>query len=138
MAVNLWIFDDGAGDTYTVPVNPNKMTTLYAAKAISTRTTTAIDGNTLFFQGRTPVTDWQFAGVLFDKTHYDALYRWVYQKGRITITDHFNRKIACVLTLLDAAPPEQGRSIRHYWLHQYTVKALVISVDESAAITDGP
>lgn len=132
--IHYWVFDDGAGDTYTVPINPNKMTSPYPEKAITTHVTTAVDGNTLYFQGRSAPANWQFGGKILDKDHYDNLRKWVYEKGRIVITDHFNRAISCLLLKFDPVPPAPAQSRVHYWNHDYTITALVASVDDTAAI----
>jgi hypothetical protein len=129
-----WIFDDGAGTTYTVPMNPNTMSKLRAARAITVKVTTAVDGQALFFEGQRPPQQITFAGTLFDKAHYDALDWWVYNTGRITITDHFKRVLSVVLVDFDAQPKHSG-SI--YWRHDYTVTGLCFNVDATNAI-EGP
>src|SRR5207302_4742928 len=60
--------------------------------------TTAVNGQALFFEGQRPPQQITFAGTLIDKAHYDALDWWTYNTGRITITDHFRRKLSVVLT----------------------------------------
>lgn len=130
-----WTFDDGAGETYTVPINPNKMGKLKAARAITTRTTTAFDGRAVFFEGQRPPQSWNFAGTILHKDHLDALDHWVYDKGRITITDHLNRAIYCVLEDFDA---QLKRAINRPYKHEYTVTGLVISVNDTAAVEDPP
>ncbi len=128
-----WVFDDGAGETYEVPVNPNKMGKLKAARNVTTKVTTAVGGQTLFFEGRRPPQNWTFSGSLFDREHYEAFDKFVYDKGRITITDHYGRIISCVLTDFD---PQPKRSIGVPWRHDYTVTGLVYDVDYSN-VTDG-
>ena len=128
-----WTFDDRAGDTYEVEINPNKMGKLLAAKAITTKVTTAVDGQTLFFEGRRPPQSWQFSGVLESRDHYMALQRWVYDKGRIVIKDHFERLISVVLTDFDAQPK---RSLGKYWRHDYTCIGLVYDVDDSNTVLE--
>lgn len=135
MTVNRWVFNDGAGELYTVPINPNKMSKLKAARAITTNVTTALAGQTLFFEGRRPPQAWQFSGVLLDKGHYDALDHWVYSKGRITITDQFLRVLRVVLTDFDAAPVAGQRRL---WRHEYTCSGLLYDVDATNAVDPGP
>ncbi len=130
-----WQFDDMAGETYSVPINPNKMGKLKAARAISTRTTTAFDGRAVFFEGQRPPQSWTFSGTILHKDHLDALDHWVYEKGRITITDHLNRAIYCVLEDFDA---QLKRAINKPYKHEYTVTGLVISVSDAAAVEDPP
>lgn len=134
MSVYRWVFDDLAGTTYTVPINPNKMGKLKAARAISLKVTTAVDGQALFFEGRRPPETWSFSGVLLDKDHYDQLDHWVYETGRISITDHFLRKIYVVLSDFD---PQPKRSLGRYWRHDYSVTGIVYDVDASGAVEVG-
>jgi hypothetical protein len=129
--IHRWVFDDLVGEQYTVPINPNAMTKLKAARAVTTRVTTAVGGQTLFFEGRRPPQAWSFSGVILEKDHYDQLDHWVYDKGRIQITDHFLRKIIVALTDFDARPV---RKVQRYWRHDYTIQGLVVDVDSSQAI----
>lgn len=131
--VQRWKFDDGAGTTYTVPINPNKMSKLRAPRTINTHVTTAVSGQALFFEGRRPPGAWTFSGVILHKDHYQALDFWVYQTGRIVITDHYNRLISCVLSDFDAQP---HRSVGKPWRHDYTITGLVIGVDDTNSTAD--
>lgn len=129
-----WVFDDNAGTTYTVPINPNTLSKLRSARTVSTKVTTAVNGQALFFEGQRPPQQITFGGVLLNKDHYDQLDFWVYNTGRITITDHYLRKLGVVLVDMDAQPK---RSAGVYWRHDYVITALCFSVDTSNAVT-GP
>lgn len=131
--VHRWIFDDLAGEQYTVPINPNKMTKFKAPRSIQTKVTTAVNGQALFFEGRRPPQQWQFSGVILHKDHYLALDHWVYEKGRISIIDHYERQISVVLTDFDATPK---RSVHFPWRHEYTISGLVFDVDETTSLPD--
>jgi len=130
-SVYRWVFDDQAGTTYTVPVNPNKMSKIKAARAITTKVTTAVSGQALFWEGQRPPQQFTFAGTLLDKDHYDALDFWVYNTGRITITDHFLRVLYVVLQDFDAQPK---RSQGFYWRHDYQVTGWCYDVDSTNAV----
>jgi hypothetical protein len=130
-SVHRWVFDDGAGASYTVPINPSSMSKLKASRTINVRTTTAVDGQALFFEGQRPPQQITFGGTLLNKEHYDALDHWVYNTGRITITDHFLRRLSVVLMDFDAQP-KYSASI--YWRHDYSITALCFNVDATAAI----
>lgn len=125
-----WEFDDGVGEHYIIPINPNKMTALKAERPISTRVTTAVGGQVLLFEGRRPPAAWNFSGVLFTKDEYDQLDHWTYSKGRITITDHYRRVLTVVLQGFD---PTAKRSIGVPWRHDYIVKGLLLDVDNTNA-----
>lgn len=129
--VRRWRFDDLAGEVYTVPLNPNKMSKVQSSRNIITKVTTAVSGQTLFFEGQRSPEAWSFSGVLLDKDHYFALEHWVYDKGRITIVDHFNRTLSVVLYDFDATPKA---AMGKYWKHDYSVKGYLYDVDSTAAI----
>jgi hypothetical protein len=131
VSVHRWVFDDGAGTTYTVPINPSTMSKIRASRSITTRVTTAVDGQSLFFEGQRPPQQITFGGTLLNKDHYMALDNWVYNTGRITITDHFLRVLSVVLLDFDAQP-KYSASI--YWRHDYTITAICYAVDLSNAI----
>lgn len=122
-----WVFLYSAtGETYTPPLNPNAMTSLFPSRKITTQTATGVGGQVLMFEGNTPPQDWTFQGNILDEAHFEALRHWTYDiKQRIQITDHFGRPIVCVLTDFDAVPK---RSVGVYWRHTYSVKAIVVSV----------
>lgn len=137
-SVYRWVLDDLAGTTYTVPINPNKMSKLKAARAVTIKTTTAVGGQALFFEGQRPPQQFTFAGTLLDKDHFDALDHWVYNTGRIMITDHFLRRLSVVLVDFNAEPERSGNI---YWRHQYTVTGYCYNVDTNTAVlgpTVGP
>jgi len=130
-AVQKWRFfdpydTDPTTNTYTVPVNPNKMTSPFPTRNVSTKATTAVDGQTLFIEGQASPASWSFAGDIFDSAHYEALRSWVYdRRRRIQIYDHFGRQINCVL---ESFTPTPKRSTAKYWRHEYEIKATVTSV----------
>lgn len=135
-----WQFHDPyAGEDWTVPLNPNEMGKLYPQKNVTKRTTTAVDGKTLMFEGNTEPLSWQFSGALVSKEHYDGLLRWYQKRNRIQITDHLGRVIHCYIDDFDAEP----QIVKHVvaatltvdpkWRHDYTVSAIVFDVEEPSA-----
>lgn len=126
--VRRWVFT-AEGQTYTVPMNPESMQSLFSERQVTGKATLA--GRVLLTEGVQPPTQWQFSGQILDADHYEALRHWVYDiKQRVVITDHFGRKIQCVLT---SFAPEPKRAVGRYWRHTYTVKALVLSVGAPSA-----
>lgn len=136
MAVKRWVFTDQyAGESWTVPQNPNEMTHLYADKNVSVQTTTAVDGQAIMFEGNAPLQQWEFSGSLRTREHYEELARWVAKRNRIIITDHYGRTIPVYLT---GFAPVPRRAINVYWLHNYTVRALVCGpIGEPTVPTSG-
>jgi len=122
-----WVFHDptGADPDYTVPINPNVMSSIYPKKTMTMETTTAVNGKVLLWQGMTKPVEWSFGGEILDETHFENLRHWVYDKNyRIQITDHFGRVLKVVLESFEPTPK---RAINVYWRHQYTVTGILIS-----------
>lgn len=140
MTAHRWKFHDPyAGEDWTVPLNPNEMGKLYPQKNLTKRTTTAVDGKTLLFEGNTEPVSWQFSGALVSKAHYDELLRWYRKRNRIQITDHLERVIHCYLDDFDATPKilksvvASTVAVDPKWRHDYTVTAIVFDVEEPSA-----
>ncbi len=121
-----WVLSDSAG-SYTFITNPNAMTTPFAERNIVLKATTAIDGQAILMEGCRQPQVWTFSGDILQHEHYEALRAWVYDRlgRRVVISDHFGRRIVCVLTKFDPIPK---RAIGRYWRHTYTVTAIVISI----------
>lgn len=121
-------------NTYKFPRNPREMTSLHQERAISSMSTTA--HTILLFEGQTPAKQWQFSGPILDKSDYDNLRHWVYdRKRRLILNDHFGRDISLVFVSLDAVPKRRSG---YYYSHEYTATALVLSVGEPTITNGGP
>lgn len=137
-----WVLQDPAdpspAGTYTVPRNPNRMTSPFPARAITSEGTTAIDGQVLLWEGMTTPTQWSFGGTIVDAAHYEALRSWVYDRqGRLFVYDHFGRRLVVVLKEFKADPPEKAKMGR-YWHHDYEISALVLSISQPTVGDEGP
>ncbi len=121
-----WTIAD-ASSTYTFWPNPNAMTSPFGKRNITSKPTTAVDGQVLFFEGGKNAAEWTFSGDILDKAQYEALRHWVYDRigRRVVVSDHFGRAIACVLTEFKPTPK---RAVGKYWRHTYEITALVVSV----------
>ncbi len=121
-----WKLEDSSG-SYTFTTNPNAMSSPFGQRNIILKNTTAIDGQTVLMEGNRQVPEWTFSGDILDAAHYEALRSWVYDRlgRRVIVSDHFGRRIVCVLTKFDPSPK---RSVGKYWRHTYTVTAVVVSV----------
>ena len=126
-----WVFFDPYDDnddtaTYSPPINPNKMTSVFPQRALNNAVTTAIDGQALVWEGQSKPMSWSFSGAIFNADHYDMLRSWVYdRRRRITITDHFGRPLVVVLQEFNVVPVLVRSK---YWRHDYTITGLLISV----------
>jgi hypothetical protein len=131
--VKRWVFTDAVtGDTYTVPRNPDNMTSPFPERNVQSKFTTAITGQVLLTEGAPVISQWQFSGKVADARHYEQLRHWVNDVNhRVVITDHYGRDILCVLTKFDARPK---RDMHRLWSHEYTVTALVLKVGEPTVV----
>lgn len=131
MAVLRWVIRDPydtnpATNTYTFPRNPREMSSIYPDRTINVATST--HGRVILTEGTTPPKQFTFAGPVLEKSHFDALRKWSYEhRRRLIITDHFGRKITCVLTSVDLVPQKR---LNYYYSHEYTVNGLAIKVTE--------
>lgn len=127
LLVKRWTFYcPGTGESYTVPRNPDDMTSPFPERNITTKHTTAVNGQVLLIEGAPQVANWQFSGTVADARHYEQLRHWVNDiNQRVQITDHYGRVIECVLV---SFAPKPRRDIRRLWSHTYEIKAIVIKV----------
>lgn len=125
--IERWLWTDPAtGETWTMPRNPRMMGSLYGPRQIDSRTTTAVDGQAIVFEGNRKPVEWDFEGAILSHAHYEALRHWVYDKpNRITLRDHYGRNISLVLTDYQPIPK---RRLNKYWSHDYSIRAIVFSV----------
>lgn len=126
-----WVLSDGSEDSYTFQPNPNAMSSPFPERSITTKVTTAVDGQVLLMEGMATPATWTFSGDILDHTQYEALRSWVYDRvgRRVVVTDHFGRRIVCVLIKFDPVPK---RAVGRYWRHTYTISAVVVSVGDPA------
>lgn len=122
-----WVFNDptdGADPaTYTVPLNPNQMTSPYPApRNLTTKTSTAVGGQPIVWEGQATPTEWTFQGTILTSDHLEAMLVWRAKNTITTITDHFNR--TWTVYWEDFQPVPAG-STQYPNKHTYTAKVLV-------------
>jgi hypothetical protein len=119
-----WVFFDPImNETWTVPLNPNQMTSPWPARKFAYRTTTAGRGGAnVIYEGRADLAQWQFSGILLDKTHYDELLYWSQKANSVHVTDHLGRTFKVLFDQFDAKPKAAyGKP----WKHDYTMTCAV-------------
>ena len=131
-AVLRWVFDDGT-EEWTVPINPNEMTSPFPTKNVSVQGTVRVTGKPIVFEGNIRPAEWQFSGVILDSDHYSKLLAWANKRRRIWITDHFGRLLDVYLTGFKPTPKRSQR----YWRHDYEITALVFSVGDPSPAVEG-
>jgi cell wall-associated NlpC family hydrolase len=118
-----WRFTDPVGgDTYTVPINPNTMTSPFRKTSVSLQGSP--HGEVRALAKTTPV-EWSFGGVIRTQAHYDALLAWTQKPNPVTITDHLGRTHTIILSAFN---PEDARAaLPTKW--NYTITGYVLSAD---------
>lgn len=121
MSVVRWIFIDGA-TTWTVPINPNEMSTPYPPKQ---RQAMGNRAGTIFTLQRPPVPhEWTFSGVIRTQAHHDELLTWSQKNKPIRITDHYGRTWEVLITGFNA---EDRRPTQQTpWRMKYTMRTLML------------
>lgn len=128
-----WVFNDPAvPETYTVPLNPNSMTSPFREKAIDLAVTTAVDGQALVSEGQARPVNWQFSGTILTQAHYDALFKWYSKSKRFYLTDHYGRRFTVYFTDYKPIPK---RSVGYPWRHDYTITAIVYGILAADGVT---
>lgn len=119
-----WVFNDAvAVEAYTVPINPNAMTSPFGKTQKETLPASPVDGRVRALSRRQPI-EWQFSGVIRTQAHYDALLRWVTKPNPVEITDHLGRTFTVLLTAFE--PEDQRVKLATKWT--YTVKGYVLDL----------
>lgn len=119
-----WRFADSAG-SWTMPINPNTMTSLTAPKSLVT--TPAAEGGQRMRTTMAPPSpfQWSFGGVIRTQDHYMALLDWS-ERGVFTITTSLEQVVRFLPESfeLNERRPTKTRP----WRFTYTLTGYVISV----------
>lgn len=122
------LYDPSTSETWTFPINPNKMTSPHPAKSstIFARNVSQVDDSTgisRVFQQRQEPYEWSFSGVIRSQEHYEDFRDWARRVVRLRLTDHFGRVWSIRFDSVDM--DEQKPTFRHPWRFTYTAKATV-------------
>lgn len=134
--VQRWTFLDLTTlEQATVPLNPNEMTSPYAARKFTYLTTTAGPAGSLVInEGRPEPQQWTFSGEILNQAHFNFLRKWTSKTSRVQIVDHFGRRIN---VLFVSFAPTPKRATNYYWRHGYTVTCTVLGVADPFNTTHG-
>lgn len=136
--VQRWRFRDETVDPaveYTVPVNPNQMSSPFSERSVTVATTTAVDGQPLVTEGQRQPKEWTFSGVILDEGHLESLREWANRPAVIYIYDHYRRRFTTLLKGFDVVPGR--RSVQFPYHHTYTMNALVFEYARETAEGSG-
>lgn len=126
-----WVLRDPASDeTWTFPVNPNKMTSPHAARSfniLATAPSVVANGHSRgglgrVIEGNPEPYEWSFSGFIREQQHFEDLLYWTRKVNRLELTDHLGRTWR--IRFLVFNPDEQRPTARHPWRFTYDVKAL--------------
>lgn len=120
-----WVFTDlTTAATYTVPLNPNVMTSPYPQKAKQPMPQFARSGQGTAIASPTLAFQWTFGGSIRSQAHHDALAAWAAKEYPVTITDHYGRIFVVVLQHFQ--PDEKRPSKQFPWKFNYTMVTLML------------
>lgn len=125
-----WKFKDlKTNEVWTVPLNPDNMTSPYPQrKYVYNSTTAGPAGTTVTHEAHSDPVSWQFSGQILDRDHFDKLLYWSRKKNRIQITDHYGRIFIVLLDQFNVLPK---RAYGKPWRHTYTMTASVYSTADA-------
>lgn len=131
--VQRWKFTElaDAGTSWTVPINPYEMTSPIPPKNITSRHTTATNGQAIIFEGSPAPHSWSFKGAILGFEHFLELQRWFEKKQRVLLDDHFGRRFTIYITSFDPIPK---RRRNRYWSHDYSVEALTLKYQSASEL----
>lgn len=120
-----WVLEDAAPNglgVYTLPFNPESMTSPWPEAFIQTERTVAPGGVQMNWQGMGSGKDWQFKGKVLTAAHHDTLNAYAAIGRRIYITDHRSRTWIVAISGIEWR--KTGKQADNYtW--EYTVSAKV-------------
>lgn len=121
-----WRFVELAtGEEYTVPINPDSMSSPFKDRQFTTSYGSRAGGNRLRTKERpAPAKEWEFGGVIRTQAHHDALDAWAKKPGHVNIHDHLGRAFQVVFT--DFQATDRPPTPQTPWRQRYTMTALVL------------
>jgi hypothetical protein len=123
-AVVKWTFTDPVlSETYTFDVNPNAGGTPPLEKSIQYLNTSAPDGKTLAFEGRSTAQTSSFSGTILEESQYTVFEDWYRKRNQIYMTDDLGRSYTIYITKFEA---QRVRARSHPWKHTYTVTYFIL------------
>ncbi len=123
--VTRWtLFDPVDNETYTFPFNPAEGGTPDYKKTISSVSTLAPNGGTIFYQGADEPQYLEFSGVVLEQAHHDQFVTWAAKQRILVLTDDLGREFNVVIETY--SPKRVRRSTRPYY-HTYSMRCFVMS-----------
>lgn len=120
-----WVLRDTVtGETWTMPINPDLMGSPFPRKQFKHGLGWRRDGRLSTFRGPSPAVEWEWAGVIRTKEHYDRLAQWAAKSVAVDVTDHLSRTFRIYITEFN--PVDRSPTPRVPWRLRYTMKARIL------------
>jgi hypothetical protein len=120
-----WVLRDTATNaTWTMPINPDSMGSPYQGRNLRFARGNPRDPRVRTFSGTQAPVEWEWAGVIRSKSHYDALVAWAEKSVAVDVTDHLGRTFRVFITEFN--PADRRPTPRVSWRLRYTMKALIL------------
>jgi hypothetical protein len=121
-----WIFTEvDTGETYTVPINPDSMSSPFQDRQIQQVYGSREGYNRMrSFELPAPAKEWEFGGAIRTQAHHDALRTWSKKPGLVNVTDHLDRTFQVVFQGFEAT--DRSPTPQTPWRQRYTMSALVL------------
>lgn len=125
MNIRWKLTDPSTGDEWTMPINPDAMTSPSGTRNLTTGfgIRAPLTMARTFEQAPT-IARWQWEGVIRSEAHYEAYVEWAKKPGLVRVLDHLDRTWEVILESFE--PDERRPSGRTDWRFRYTVKCLII------------
>lgn len=105
--------------TYTVPINPDSMSTPHAARVYSAQHSTSPTGRTITFEGGAIAVDWDVSGTVLTQEYYQAWEHFQALNRRFWVIDHLGRVWVVTMESFEATPK---KSQTNPWAFTYKAK----------------
>lgn len=123
-----WVFlDTVTSETWTVPMNPNAMTSPLLDHATTPGTVSPIDAR--HYGARRVLSapkEWKISGLVRTQSHHDLLIYWASKTDLLHITDHYGRTFAARIRSIDMQDRKANRNVP--WRLRYSINALSYGV----------
>lgn len=122
-----WVLSDPAtAETWTMPINPDSMTSPWQGKTLKNASANRAGlhrPRTFMSTPSTPVT-WEWSGVIRSKQHHDDLLYWAQKDYEVQVTDHLGRTWEVAMNQF--IPEDRKPMANVPWRLRYTMKVFIL------------
>jgi hypothetical protein len=117
------IYDAVTFTTVTLELNPSAGGSPGLAKNITTKTTSAVDGHSLLFEGRDTPPVGSVTGSILTQSAYNTFVNLYSLRRQQLLTDDLGRQFWIYITKFT---PVRAPSSSHPWRHTYTLEFCIL------------